>query len=445
MVPEKLRLTGKALAFFVPYGGRLLLRRATAVQHRWTYQATPNAKNVVVLGGSYAGVALAKRLVETLPTGYKVVLVERHSHFHYLFNFPRFAVLPGYEHTAFIPYDGLAKHAPKGIFSHVKGTAVSLTDSQVVLASGEKINYDFLALATGSMQSLPAKVVSTERDEGCRELRAVQDSIKSKDSKKIAVVGAGAVGVELATDIKTFYPDKNVTLIHSRDQVLNSLKGKRLHDYIVPVLNELGIRLLLNERPQLPPGGGVMAKGQGKPLVLNLKGGEEPFDLVIACTGQKPNSQIIATLVPGAISQETRRILVKPTLQIRTADEHDGPSSRRIFAFGDVAEHGGPRMARAGYFQAEIVLDNILSMIHNEPASSTYVPRWDFEGAIKLTLGGSHFVIYSRDSDASDILIVNKDGKLDLDITDAWKQLGVDIKSAHAPPTQSPTDVVVVT
>lgn len=35
-------------------------------------------------------------------------------------------------------------------------------------------------------------------------------------AKNIAVIGGGAVGVELATDIKSYYPEKSVTLVHSR-------------------------------------------------------------------------------------------------------------------------------------------------------------------------------------------------------------------------------------
>lgn len=33
-----------------------------------------------MIGGSFSGVELAKRLIESVPTGYKVILVERNSH-----------------------------------------------------------------------------------------------------------------------------------------------------------------------------------------------------------------------------------------------------------------------------------------------------------------------------------------------------------------------------
>lgn len=275
MAWDKLRLTGKVLVFFLPYAFKLLFQRIAAIHHKWTYKATPTAETIVVLGGSFAGIALTKRLVETLPTGFRVVLVEKNSHFNYSFNLPRFAVLQGYEHTAFIPYDGIADGAPPGIFSHVQDTVISISDTQVVLASGDKIDYRYLAIATGASQPLPVQLSSTERDEACVELRSIQQSIK--DSQSIAVVGAGAVGIELVTDIKDFYPDKDVALIHSHGQVLSRF-GRRLQEYVLPVLHKLDIRVLLNERPPLPLEGGM---GKGKTLIFS-DGREETFDLVVS-------------------------------------------------------------------------------------------------------------------------------------------------------------------
>jgi NADH dehydrogenase FAD-containing subunit len=87
-------------------------------------------------------------------------------------------------------------------------------------------------------------------------------------------------------------------------------------------------------------------------------------------------------MYPDAISKETGCVLVKPTLQIAAAPtEH-----RNIFALGDVAETGGPKMARAGYLQAEVVCSNIIAMINGEEPPQKYRPI-AMEGSTKLTLG----------------------------------------------------------
>lgn len=276
MQSDSIKLIFKILSFLIPHLGRVTVRRMAAYAHSWTWRDTPDAKNIVVLGGSFAGIELARRLADTLPTGYKLVLVEKNSHFNYSFNFPRFCVLEGHEHKAFIPYDGIAKGAPKGIFSLIQDTVVEVTDNQVLLASGSRIDYALLAIATGTSQPLPVQVESTERNEACEELQGVQQGIKA--SQKIAIVGGGAVGVELASDIKDFYPEKEVTLIHSRDQLLNHF-GKRLQEHTQARLqDELKIRLMLNERPKMPDGGNFVRSA----TLTFSDGHEEQFDLIVS-------------------------------------------------------------------------------------------------------------------------------------------------------------------
>ena len=276
MLSDKARLIGKALAFFLPHLGKAVIQRVAAALHRWTWQNTADAKKVVVIGGSFAGIELVKRLAETLPTGYKVVLIEKNSHLNYSFTFPRFSVMTGHEHMAFIPYDGVAGGAPAGIFTHIQDRAVEVTENQVLLASGDKVDYAYLAIATGSSQPLPVQVLATERGDGCRELQGVQEAIGT--SQKIAVVGGGAVGIQLASDIKDFYPDKDVTLVHSRGQLLNRF-GRRLQDYALSALrDELKIRVLLNERPKMPATGNL---ARSETLTFS-DGHEEQFDLIVS-------------------------------------------------------------------------------------------------------------------------------------------------------------------
>ncbi|KAL4783571.1 hypothetical protein BJX76DRAFT_368320 [Aspergillus varians] len=414
---DKLTLITKTLPWYLPFLIRGTLQRLSAIWHKHTYAETPNAQTIVVIGGSFAGLQTVRRLTETLPTGYKVIWIERNSHLNYVFAFPRFSVLPGFEQRAFIPYDGVEQAAPRGLLKRIQGRVVSIEDGAVRLESGERVEYNYLVIATGSTRSVPGQLVATERADACDELRAVQALIK--DSRKIAVVGAGAVGVELAADIRDFYPESEVTLVHSRGQVLNRF-GKRLQEFALKTLqDELKVRVLLNERPVLPSGGAIATSASLK----FSDGSEEGFDLVIRCTGQTPNSSIISSLHPGAISESTSQILVKPTLQIFTPD-CDKESDQRIFALGDVAAHPGPLMARAGFMQAETVVSNLLSLVKGQEPKTIYKPTWFIEGAIKLTLGRAKHVIYMSDVDGTEVLVSSGGGSLDMDVGHAWKQFG---------------------
>lgn len=272
MASDKIRLFWLIAKFFPPFILKLSIDRVGALYHRWTYKAQVDAQNVIVVGGSFAGVQLAKRLSETLPTGYKVTLIERNTHFNFSWVFPRFAVLPGYESLAFIPYEGIARNAPKGIWNHVCDSVTRITATKVHLSSGQELDYAFLAIATGSSQPLPAKVSATDSQKGCAELRNVQQNIANAD--RIAIVGGGAVGVEIASDIKTFFPEKDVTIFHSRSQLLPTF-GQRLHDHVFGALEKLGIHVICAERPEILP---------GQEHKLRTSKGVSHFDLVVSHT-----------------------------------------------------------------------------------------------------------------------------------------------------------------
>ncbi|KAJ7115551.1 hypothetical protein C8R43DRAFT_1038784 [Mycena crocata] len=411
MALDKLKLFTLVFTYFIPLAFKQLGQYLAASYHRITYKAVPAAQNVVVIGGSFGGMQLAKRLSETLPTGYKVVLIEKNSHLNFSWVFPRFAVVPGHEDKAFIPYDGVARRAPAGIWCHAHEEVTELTATEVRLASGEVIEYAFLAIATGCTGPVPGKVRSTDALEGAAELRTVQKNIGK--AARIAVVGGGAVGIEIAADIKGFFPDKDVTLFHSRSQLLPTF-GRRLHEYTASAFEKLGIRVVYQERPQILPG----------LQSLQTSTGVEEFDLIIPCTGQRPNSALLKDLAPDAISKETQHILVQPTLQIRDSEDR----VPHIFAFGDVAETGGPKMARAAQFQAEIVLANILAMIQRRTPSTQYIPQMIIEGAIKLTLGKKDFVIYGQEHEGSDLMVPGGNNREDLGIGRVWRFMGAEYK-----------------
>ncbi|EMD66902.1 hypothetical protein COCSADRAFT_135351 [Bipolaris sorokiniana ND90Pr] len=411
MVSDYLTLLFLLLRHLPSFALTASTRKIKAVVHRYTYKSLPatQTRNVVVVGGSFTGYFTAKHLTETLPTGYRVVLIEKNSHFNYVFAFPRFSVMKGYEKLAFIPYRGLEKRAPKGIFEFVQGKVDKVNEHVIRLVGGKELEYEYLVVATGTSSALPSKVAATESLDAQRELRSLQSTIEK--AARIAVVGGGAVGVELASDIKDFHPEKSVVLIQSRDRLLPSF-GERLHQYVTKRLGEMGVEVWLNERPQIV---------EGSHTLKLKKGEEETFDLVIPCTGQRPNSSVVSSLSLESISKESSHILVRPTLQI--SDER----FPNIFAAGDVAASGGPKMARAGYMQTFVVVDNILSLIKGKNNLKVYKPmRW-LEGSIKLTLGKEHLVMYTDESAGRDTLVASNSGKIDIDVKKQWRQFGEDI------------------
>ncbi|KAI7767482.1 hypothetical protein LZL87_010810 [Fusarium oxysporum] len=381
----------------------MAVHKGQSIIHKATYRLLPDSRVVVVVGGSFAGSLVAQRLAHTLPSGYRVILIEKHSHFNYAFSFPRNSVLSGREHNAFITYDNIAAGAPDGIFQRVCDEASDITETHVHTVGGVSLPYDYLVIATGAAQPPPARLNARIKEDAIEELRGFQQRVAKAD--KIAVIGAGAVGVELSTEIKEEYPNKKVTLIHSRQQLLPRF-GQKLHDHVISALKSQDIEVRLGERPVFPSDAGQ----SGQETSLTFSNGEnKTFDLVIPCTGLRPRSDILATYSPKSIASNGE-ILVKPTLQVQNL-----PSSRQnIFAVGDVAQSGGAKQARACMMQGEVAVQNILGLIKSNSATKEYQPQF-FEGMLNLTLGTHTAVVYIQKGDF-ELVKATKGPDADLDV-----------------------------
>jgi NADH dehydrogenase FAD-containing subunit len=202
-----------------------------------------------------------------------------------------------------------------------------------------------------------------------------------KRSQSILIVGGGAVGVQMATDLKEYYPDKEVTVVQSRPRVMPNFHP-RLHEIIEKRFEELGIRLITGSRVKIPSGG---FPNDGSTFDVELTNGTtESTQLVILATGQTPNNQLVAGLEPSTpegpsvINPDNGFIRVRPTMQFLD-DKYSN-----MFAVGDIADTGAQKAARPGAAQAAVVAKNIQALIEGRDPEERFVKG---PGAIHITLG----------------------------------------------------------
>lgn len=213
-------------------------------------------------------------------------------------------------------------------------------------------------------------------------VRYIQDyQNQIKDAGTLTIVGGGAVGVQMALDIKEIYPEKEVTLVHSRDRLMHQYHAK-FHEILKEAFDKAGIKLTTGTRAVVPSGGFPKATSK-EAFDLQLNNGESVrTNLVIPATGQKPNSQLLSTLPStnpeGLINKTNGFVRVKKTLQV------DDASHPHIFAVGDIADSGAHKAARPGSVQAGVVARNILSLIEGKAAEEEYKPG---PAGIHISLG----------------------------------------------------------
>lgn len=84
---------------------------------------------------------------------------------------------------------------------------------------------------------------SNDKPDAVEYLKKYNQGIRN--SKSVILVGGGAVGVQMACDIKEIYPEKEVTLVHSRDHIM-PVYNKKLSELIKERFRELGIKFVIS-------------------------------------------------------------------------------------------------------------------------------------------------------------------------------------------------------
>ncbi|CAG7930622.1 unnamed protein product [Penicillium olsonii] len=415
----RLILIGKLITVILRKALFQLQWKLRRILHKRTYKPG-ESKNIVVIGASFAGYHAAHCLANSLPMGYRVVVIEKNSHFQLTWVLPRFSVVQGHENKAFIPYSPYI-NAPDGacLWVHDSVTAIQPKEgaSRVQVSSGDWIDCEYLVIATGCTAELPSRVNWNSKEEGIIALRGQQRRFDRAED--IVVIGGGAAGVELATDLKSHYPEKNVTLVHSHPKLLGAGFGPKIHDAVAKEMERLGVDLVLGERPAIPD------EFAGE---IVLKDRTVHYDCLVKCIGQKPNTDLFRFLDSNSFTP-SGHLRVQDTLQVQDAQHTN------VYAAGDVIDEV-IKNGRSAMEQGQAVAQNILRSIQGR-AQVKYRQQW-WEGLTKVTIGlvseafpiqsianigQGQSVVYMNDGQA-EVTMTLRGQKTELDSAAVWKHLG---------------------
>jgi apoptosis-inducing factor 2 len=310
-----------------------------------------NEPTVVVIGGGYGGVNLAKVLDEDT----NVVLVEPKDAFVHSVGSLRALVEPEFAPRIFLPYDKLLA---RGRVEHDR--AVQVGAGRVVLASGKEITADYVVLASGSNYPFPAKSDVDDTKDALEKYRAAFDRLQH--AEHVLLIGAGAVGIELAGEIKAAWPYMHVILLDAAPDVLGDAFREDLRAELRAQLEEIGVELVLGEAlralPAIPP------TELGAFIVATESGREISADMWFQCFGVSPVSDYLDDDLVGARGSDGF-VKVGPSLQVA--------GQETVFAIGDVSTADAKMAGRAGR-QAHLVAANIRKLMHGDHDLDIYEP-----------------------------------------------------------------------
>ena len=211
---------------------------------------------------------------------------------------------------------------------------------RTVIAGGKTSEYDSLVLATGGKVFIPPiegtqlpGVFTVRTVKGGQEIEAYL-----KKSQKVAIAGAGVIGLELALALVNI--GKDVTVIEMMDQVIPRIADKDMAEPMQAYLESKGVKFMMKTPVQ-----GVI--GKDKVEAVNAGGTEVPCDMVIFATGVRANTDIAKEL--GLDIGQLGALCAAPTLQAYKR----GRLCPDIFVCGDVlqcqsAVYPGPTMSQLG-------------------------------------------------------------------------------------------------
>ncbi|KAI9138696.1 hypothetical protein BKA69DRAFT_1040694 [Paraphysoderma sedebokerense] len=363
---------------------------------------------IVIIGFSVAGLKTVQNLIHQFPPQCIDITVVDPSPVYYVGTaITKALVNPGFEKLLFVPWQRyLQEWQGQGyvinlIQGWVKNVYQGYVDIQISdeFGSGDKVTesqpkaqYDYLIIATGVGYPMPFRPTLKEYSSSSNFVERFQSSIRSyqqfladESTEKVLLLGAGVVGIELATEMKEVYQSKTVTMVNSSStkDLLNGFKSSILSKAATKEVEKMGVEVRHCKKTKLIRSednkqewtvdeflSEVMInaiekrKTGNKWIAVSEDGTEIEFNLLVICYNER---RPIASIPPPSSLSPSDPILtfnqskgpqiipVSDTLQL-----HDCPN---IYAVGDVNDTKVAKCVVAATRQCDLACSNLTRQI----------------------------------------------------------------------------------
>ena len=192
------------------------------------------------------------------------------------------------ERLWFRPYEHYAKLGVQ-LRTGVRVTAIDRAARRVSLASGEPLDYDALALTTGT-RVRPLPVPGADHAAVCY-LRGLDDAQRLKArlaaARRVVVIGGGFIGLEVAATARA--DGREVHVVEAMDRLMARVMPSELSDFFAALHRERGVELHFGAQVTA-----IADDGAGAARVTLAGGGALAADLIVAGIGVLPNQELAA-------------------------------------------------------------------------------------------------------------------------------------------------------
>ncbi len=366
-------------------------------------------KRIVIVGGGFSGLHLVRRLEGLMRPGeIELTLLDRNNY--HLFTPLLYQVATGElpPHAVAYPLRLPIAHArQRFVQTDVQG--VDLERGAVRTADGD-FAYDHLVLVPGAVtndfgipgvaeHTLSMKTLADGLVVRKRILETVENAARETDAERrrallsFVIIGAGPVGVELASSLRDLmdhslrrmYPeidlvrDARITLIDAGDRVVIAM-DERLSRIAAKRLAEQRVTVVLNTLVSEVAGG-----------IVRTKDGKEFRGGTIVWAGGVRTHPLVTGLEGAALAKD-KRLVVDRTFRAGRDD---------VLSFGDAAyfEWEGrplPQLAQVAVLQAPAVARNIAHLVRGEALEPYVYQRKGDLVALGQTHAGAELAKYGH-------------------------------------------------
>lgn len=267
-----------------------------------------------------------------------------------------------YASKAWVKYDDIPAlqnskvRTVHGTVKSVDPANKSATVLEAATQSTQDLSYDYLVCSTGLRRVWPVVPQSLWRKQYLLEAGAHIDAVQHADAG-VVVVGGGAVGIEMAAELKVVQPNTKVTLVHSRDRLLSSEPlPDECKDRALELVREAKVEVLLGKR--LAETKEIKDEKTGKTVTeIFFTDGEKMIASVVILAVSK--STPATEFLPKEALEEEGLIKVRSNLMFPT----EVANSDSHFAIGDAIKWSGIKRCGGAMHMGFFVAHNIHELL----------------------------------------------------------------------------------